>query len=202
MQGPSYISPLVRGRNIIHVLWAYIWSPFLNVSLYSLNSLEWLPLTAINVQIHPTSGAPKGHPEIHLVHRGTDDRSREKLLESRLSTVAWHSDVTYEAQPPGTTFLYVLDKPGSGGDTLFVNTAEAYNRLSPAFRQRLHGLKAVHSGIEQVESARAKGSIVRREPVTNEHPIIRTHPITGEKAIYVNPQCKSLSTYDFANCDT
>ena len=84
----------------------------------------------------------------------------------------------------------MFDKPGSGGDTLFVNTAEAYKRLSPAFRERLHGLKAVHSGIEQVESARSKGSIVRREPVTNEHPIIRTHPITGEKAIYVNPQCE------------
>lgn len=141
--------------------------------------------------IHPTSGAPKGHPEIHLVHRGTDDRSRETLLESRTSTVAWHSDVTYEAQPPGTTFLYILDKPGSGGDTLFVNTAEAYQRLSPTFRERLHGLKAVHSGIAQAESARTKGSIVRREPVTSVHPLIRTHPITGEKAIFANPQCES-----------
>ena len=140
--------------------------------------------------IHPTSGAPKGHPEVHLVHRGIDDRTREVLLESRTSTVAWHSDVTYETQPPGTTFLYILDKPGSGGDTLFVNTAEAYQRLSPAFRERLHGLKAVHSGIEQAESARAKESVVRREPVTNEHPLIRTHPITGEKAIFVNPQCE------------
>lgn len=146
--------------------------------------------------IHPSSGAPKGHPEIHLVHRGIDDRSRETLLESRTSTVAWHSDVTYEEQPPGTTFLYILDKPGSGGDTLFVNTAEAYQRLSPAFRERLHGLKAVHSGIEQAESARAKGSIVRREPVINEHPLIRTHPITGEKAIYVNPQCELRSHHE------
>ena len=84
----------------------------------------------------------------------------------------------------------MLDKPGSGGDTLFVNTAEAYKRLSPPFRERLHGLKAVDSGIEQVEAARSKGSIVRRDPVANEHPVIRTHPITGDKAIYVNPQCK------------
>ena len=142
--------------------------------------------------IHPTSGAPTGHPEIHLVHRGKDDRSHELLLESRLSTVTWHSDVTYEKQPPGTTFLYILDKPGSGGDTLFANTAEAYKRLSPAFRERLHGLKAVHSGIEQADSARSKGSVVRREPVTNVHPLIRTHPITREKALFVNPQCRFL----------
>ena len=126
------------------------------------------------------------------MHRGKDDRTRDNLLDSRLSTVAWHSDVTYEKQPPGTTFLYILDKPGSGGDTLFVNTAEAYKRLSPAFRERLHGLRAVHSGIEQVESAQNKGSIVRREPVTNDHPIVRTHPITGEKSIFVNPQCMPL----------
>ena len=140
--------------------------------------------------IHPTSGAPKGHPEIHLVHRGADDRSAEALLETRTSTIAWHSDVTYEKQPPGTTFLYILDTPSTGGDTLFVNQAEAYRRLSPGFRERLHGLKAVHSGIEQADSARSRDSVVRREPVTNVHPLVRTHPTTGEKALFVNPQCK------------
>lgn len=138
--------------------------------------------------IHPASGAPKGYPEIHLVHRGADDRSGETLLETRTSTVAWHSDVTYEKQPPGTTFLYILDKPSTGGDTLFVNMVEAYRRLSPGFRERLHGLKALHSGIEQADSARARDSVVRREPVTSIHPLIRTHPATGEKALFVNPQ--------------
>ena len=140
--------------------------------------------------IHPTSGAPKDYPEIHLVHRGIHDKSGDLLLESRTSTVAWHSDVTYEKQPPGTTFLYIFDKPGSGGDTVFANTAEAYRRLSPAFRERLHGLKALHSGIEQADSAKIKGSVVRRDPVTSVHPVIRTHPITGEKAIFVNHQCR------------
>ena len=143
--------------------------------------------------VHPTSGAPKGYPEVHVVHRGIDDRSVEELLETRTSTVAWHSDVTYEKQPPGTTFLYILDVPSTGGDTLFVNQAEAYRRLSPGFRERLHGLKAVHSGIEQAQSARARDSIVRREPVVNVHPLVRTHPATGEKALFVNPQCESIS---------
>ncbi|KAI4275269.1 MAG: hypothetical protein L6R38_005907 [Xanthoria sp. 2 TBL-2021] len=141
------------------------------------------------LHIHPTSGAPKEHPEVHVVHRGADDKSGEILLQERTSTVAWHSDVTYEKQPPGTTFLYILDVPSTGGDTLFVNQAEAYRRLSPAFRERLHGLKAIHSGIEQAESARARDSIVRREPVTSVHPLVRTHPATGEKALFVNPQC-------------
>ncbi|KAK4188453.1 hypothetical protein QBC35DRAFT_195743 [Podospora australis] len=138
--------------------------------------------------IHPTSGAPEGYPEIHLVHRGAGDNSVDKFFENRTSSVAWHSDVSYEAQPPGTTFLYIFDKPETGGDTIFVDAVEAYNRLSPLFQERLHGLKATHSGVEQANASLSRGGIVRREPVINEHPIVRTHPATGEKALYVNPQ--------------
>ena len=140
--------------------------------------------------IHPTSGAPKGHPEVHIIHRAPNDRAAESLLASRTSTIAWHSDVTYEKQPPGTTFLYILDAPSTGGDTLFVDMVEAYRRLSPGFRERLHGLKAVHSGVEQAQSARSTDSVVRREPVSHAHPIVRTHPATGEKALFINPQCE------------
>jgi sulfonate dioxygenase len=140
------------------------------------------------LHIHPASGAPAGYPEVHLVHRGADDQTARAFFDNRTNSIAWHSDVTYEQQPPGTTFLYALDVPTAGGDTLFVNQAKAYERLSPAFRERLLGLKAVHSGYEQAESALAKGGVVRREPVSSIHPVIRTHPVTGEKAIYVNPQ--------------
>jgi sulfonate dioxygenase len=150
-----------------------------------------MPDTKTSHHIHPTSGAPAGYPEIHVVHRGAGDNSVDKFFAGRTSTVAWHSDVSYEQQPPGTTFLYVLDKPGTGGDTLFVDAAEAYRRLSAPFRQRLHGLRATHSAVEQAQASLARGGIKRREPVVNEHPIVRTHPATGEKALYVNPQCKS-----------
>ncbi|KAJ9148396.1 Taurine catabolism dioxygenase TauD/TfdA [Pleurostoma richardsiae] len=137
--------------------------------------------------IHPTSGSPEGYPEIHLVHRGAGDKSVDRFFETRTSTVVWHSDVSYEQQPPGTTFLYVFEKPETGGDTLFADAVEAYNRLSPAFQERLHGLKAVHSAIEQANLSTSRGGILRREPVYNAHPIVRTHPVTGEKALYVNP---------------
>ncbi|KAI0200248.1 hypothetical protein F4808DRAFT_451056 [Astrocystis sublimbata] len=138
--------------------------------------------------IHPTSGAPEGFPEIHLVHRGAGDTKSDEYFADRISSVAWHSDVSYELQPPGTTFLYILDTPEVGGDTLFANCVEAYNRLSPLFKERLHGLQAVHSGIEQVAVAHSRGSPNRRNPVRSVHPIVRTHPATGEKALYVNPQ--------------
>lgn len=83
---------------------------------------------------------------MHLVHRGAEENVSIELLETRTSTITWHSDVTYEAQPPGTTFLYILDTPDQGGDTLFSSQVEAYNRLSSEFQKRLHGLTALHSG--------------------------------------------------------
>ena len=89
-----------------------------------------------------------------------------EFLNSRTNSVAWHSDVSYEVQPIGTTFLIALDTPKAGGDTLFVNQVKAYERLSPAFRERLAGLKAVHSGYEQATAARNRGSTVRRNPVS------------------------------------
>jgi len=138
--------------------------------------------------IHQASGAPKGFPRVHLVHRSADDTTSADFFQERTNSITWHSDVTFEMQPPGTTFLYLLDGPSAGGDTLFANLAVAYQRLSPEFQKRLHGLKAVHSGVEQAAAAKARNSIVRREPISTVHPIVRTHPVTGEKALFVNPQ--------------
>lgn len=78
---------------------------------------------------------------------------------------------------------------------MFANMALAYRRLSPEFQKRLHGLRAVHSGIEQVNASLSKGGIARRDPITSEHPIVRTHPVTGEKALYVNPQCETIHSF-------
>ncbi|KAJ5589133.1 hypothetical protein N7537_011811 [Penicillium hordei] len=138
--------------------------------------------------IHPTNGSPDKYPEIQIAHRGAGDSSFEGFFEGRTSSVAWHSDVTYEQQPPGTTIMYNLEIPESGGDTLFSDQAEAYRRLSPVFQQRLHGLQVVHSAVQQGEYNRKKGGILRREPIETVHPLVRTHPVTGEKALFVNKQ--------------
>jgi alpha-ketoglutarate-dependent taurine dioxygenase len=124
------------------------------------------------------------------VHRNNSTGDFDGFLANRNSSVSWHSDVSYEEQPPGTTFLIALDTPKIGGDTAFVNHVEAYNRLSPLLKERLHGLKAVHSGIEQADFSIKRGGVVRRAPITSEHPIVRTHPATGEKGLYVNGGCK------------
>lgn len=63
----------------------------------------------------------------------------------------------------------------------------AYARLSEPIRTFLEGLRAEHSGFPQAEGARRDGKFVRREPVATEHPVVRIHPATGEKALFVNP---------------
>ncbi|KAK9450143.1 uncharacterized protein V1518DRAFT_413094 [Limtongia smithiae] len=138
--------------------------------------------------IHPTSGAPKGFPEVHLVYRSKNDSVYESFFQEHVSSIAWHSDVSYELQPPGTTFLAMLDGPETGGDTIFADTQEAYNRLSPLFREKLEGLEVLHSGVAQAQSSRAQGGVVRRDPVETYHPLVRQHPVTKQKSLYVNPQ--------------
>lgn len=140
------------------------------------------------LHIHPTSPAPAGHPEVHVVHRGAGDTNAMNFFEDRMHSVAWHTDISYERQPPGTTFLYTLETPAAGGDTVFSNMVEAYNRLSPEFQRRLSGLQAYHLGTEQAAMSKGAGGVVRREAVDSIHPLIRTHPATGERALYVNPQ--------------
>lgn len=139
--------------------------------------------------IHPVSGEPKGWPEFHLVHRDANPKFDFEDAP-HLSTSVWHSDVTYEAQPPGLTALFLFDSPPSGGDTGYEDQRAAYKHLSPSLREYLESLKAVHSGIRQADEARkgGRGGIVKREPVENVHPIIRRHPVTGEKALFVNRQ--------------
>ncbi|KAF9471117.1 TauD-domain-containing protein [Pholiota conissans] len=140
------------------------------------------------IQRHPTSGNVKGYPEFHVVYRDAQhDRFQEYAGSNRANHTSWHSDVSYEKQPPGTTFFFILDQPeNGGGDTLFLSQVEAYNRLSPEFKKRLEGLRAVHSAVYQAEFSRKRGGPVRREPVESEHPVVRVHPVTGEKALYVN----------------
>lgn len=91
--------------------------------------------------------------------------------------------MTYELQPPGLTTLFLYDSPSTGGDTGYVDQRGAYNHLSPSFRAYLETLSAVHSGVAQAEHSRKglRGGVVKREPVENIHPVVRTHPVTGEK---------------------
>ncbi|KZW02620.1 TauD-domain-containing protein [Exidia glandulosa HHB12029] len=141
------------------------------------------------LHVHPTSGHPEGLPELHLVYRDANSTFNFERSE-RISTTLWHSDVSYELQPPGLTTFFLLSQPTTGGDTLFLSQVAALKRLSPQFVAFLRTLKAVHSGVEQANYSRSgnRGGVVRREPVEHVHPVIRKHPVTGQEALYVNKQ--------------
>lgn len=85
----------------------------------------------------------------------------------------------------------MLESPsGAGGDTIISSSVRAFERLSPRFRKRLEGLTAIHSNSD-VASAEINNNgtkaVMRRDMVTNEHPVVIVHPVTKRKALYVNP---------------
>ena len=105
----------------------------------------------------------------------------------------WHSDVSYEDLPPLGSMLYGLKVPPTGGDTLFANQYLAYDNLPADLKDRLRLLKARHifnysKLANQTESTREKLSDEQERQLTGAvHPVVRTHPETGRKALYVNP---------------
>ena len=107
----------------------------------------------------------------------------------------WHSDTTYSERPPKATVLYAIEVPPYGGDTVFANTAAAYDMLSDGMKATLAGLRGVNSSGKRAPVSPAEGNAAyqamqqRRDNKLLEavHPVVRTHPETGRKAIYVNP---------------
>ena len=109
----------------------------------------------------------------------------------------WHSDLTFLQQPPLGTLLYALDTPRFGGDTVFANQRLAYDALSGAMRGMLQGLRAVHSAERQYSDAgisvkrNTSGSMTlhasERAAARAVHPVVRVHPETGAKGLFVNP---------------
>lgn len=110
---------------------------------------------------HPAAPGPEGHPEILLLRNAGKDNT---------ITEVWHSDVTCEKRPPSLSILRALQLPEYGGDTIWANQYLAYGRLSKGLRKMVEGKRAVHSafGLEAT------------------HPVVRTHPESGRKALFVN----------------
>ncbi len=104
----------------------------------------------------------------------------------------WHSDTTYLHEPPMATLLVAREVPQAGGDTIFANQYLAYETLSDGMKRLLLGLRGVASSAK-ADSSRTRedriksdGSADARKLLTAEHPVVRTHPETGRKALYVN----------------
>ena len=102
----------------------------------------------------------------------------------------WHSDTAYLAQPPMGSMLLAREVPPYGGDTLFANQYLAFETLSEGMKKVLCGLKAVNSSsradVSRTREDRVKEQGQATKDYLAEHPVVRTHPETGRKALYVN----------------
>lgn len=126
---------------------------------------------------HPAARSPKGYPEVLVIH--TDAHSTYTAGEG------WHSDVSCDERPPALSMLRIETTPPVGGDTLFASMYGAYESLSSPMQQFLLGLRALHSS-DHVYRGRYGYNDDDKQFPENEHPVVRTHPVTGRKALYVN----------------
>ncbi|MEQ9122967.1 MAG: TauD/TfdA family dioxygenase, partial [Alphaproteobacteria bacterium] len=133
------------------------------------------------LDVHPGSPGPEGHPEILIIH--ADENSK------RVAGEAWHSDVSCLPEPPMGSILHQHDvPPACGGRTHHASAGAAYDALSEPMKQVLAPLTAIHSGDHVYRGRYAHQGVEDRDEVYPEarHPIVRTHPVTGRKSIFVN----------------
>ncbi len=129
---------------------------------------------------HPNDPGLEGHPEVMIIH--ADESSR------RVAGERWHSDVSCDPEPPMGSILRLHTAPATGGDTLFASMDAAYDALSDRMKALLDGLTAIHDGgpyYREVNALIGRDDAGRTYP-TAEHPVIRTHPVTKRRAIFVN----------------
>ena len=132
-----------------------------------------------------------GHDKVLVISNKKDGDGNPVGIED--AGRYWHTDVSYEAVPPMGSLLYGMEVPDDGGDTMFANQYRAYDNLPEDLKARIATLKGHHrfnySQIQETdESNRAPLTDEQKaELVGAEHPIVRTHPESGRKALYVNP---------------
>jgi taurine dioxygenase len=140
-----------------------------------------------SLNIHPYVKGMDGHPEIMEIIKEPSDRLN--------FGGGWHSDMSFLESPSIGSILHAIEVPEFGGDTLFASMTKAYDALSPGLKATLETLRAVHSANREYSptgaSAQKRGSmqVADAEGLAGEfvHPVVTTHPVTGKKALYVNP---------------
>jgi taurine dioxygenase len=138
-----------------------------------------------DLEVHPMR--PQGDlPEILVLDNHKDNPV--------LSTDVWHSDTTFRKNPTKYTILRCQIMPKNGGDTLWADMEAAYEGLSGKFKNMIEGLRAIHDFqnfrvlFKNTDADRARLRRMEELFPNPSHPVVRTHPVTGRKSIYVNPQ--------------
>ena len=135
------------------------------------------------LEVHPFAPHKPHHPEVLAITHDKDNKGRENT---------WHSDVTWRLEPSLGSVLRAVEVPLVGGDTLFADMYAAYDGLSDEVKARIEGAVAIHDFAHFRAAMRRRGKTEAEIEAMNqlypmvEHPVVRTHPETGRKAIYVN----------------
>jgi taurine dioxygenase len=135
------------------------------------------------LEVHPFAPHKPGYPEVLAITHNRESRGREN---------AWHSDVTWRETPSLGSVLRAIEVPPVGGDTLFADMYAAYDGLSDEVKARIEGRVAVHDfahfrrGLRKAGKSEEEIEAFNRAYPMVEHPVVRTHPETGRRGIYVN----------------
>src|SRR4051812_5721331 len=139
---------------------------------------------------HPVAGSDPDNPGLVRIYKSPD--SPADRYEN-----AWHTDATWREKPPFGCVLRCVECPPVGGDTMWVNMAEAYSHLPEHIKTQIAGLRARH-GIEASFGAAMpleKRLALKAQFPDAEHPVVRTHPETGEKVLFVNAFTTHFTNY-------
>jgi alpha-ketoglutarate-dependent taurine dioxygenase len=150
---------------------------------------------------HPTLPGLDGAPAVLSLDSRLFRRAAERMAEAGGDRQAgadlvgeyvdnqWHTDVTFVVNPPAASILHGVVVPPYGGDTSWSNLVAAYEHLSDAVRDTIDDLEAVHTNT--LQTAGASGDALKHQfeavPYASVHPVVRVHPETGERALFVNP---------------
>ncbi len=188
----------IRGvdlRRLDNQTWSEVHEAFLEFHVLAIRDQELSPDDIM------TTGRRFGEPNFYPFVTGMDGYPYifeviKEPSETRNFGGGWHSDTTYLPQPPLATLLYALETPARGGDTLYCNTAAAYDALSDTMKDLLGRLKGVnsaglkHSGGRSAHHAAIGGMKIQGADTADSyeavHPVVRTCPDTGRKSLYVS----------------
>ncbi len=139
---------------------------------------------------HPVAGSDPEHPGLVRIYK-SPEQPNERYEN------AWHTDATWRAAPPFGCVLRCVECPSVGGDTTWANMALAYENLPDAVKQQIAGLRARHSIEASFGAAMPieKRLALKAQYPDAEHPVVRTHPETGEKVLFVNAFTTHFTNY-------
>jgi taurine dioxygenase len=135
---------------------------------------------------HNTKFALPDCPQIHYISNQDFFPDGKRYIPGE----GWHTDHSNDTRPPKATVLHAVQLPDQGGDTQFANMAAAYDALPPSMQERIAPLMAIHVYQNSHSTRKLMGlSETNKERVPNAvlHPVVRTHPETGRRSIYINP---------------